>query len=236
VGVPGTRLRSALTLATIVAMVAVVGWPSAAAPGRAVGVITGVVTTKAPSRPPLRVTIDPEVCGSAVPDESVAVDAAGHLANAVITVGGVNAPAPAEILLTNEKCRFSPRVALLRPRGAVKMTSHDPVLHTMHAAATDGRAFFNVSLPVPKLTLSRPIDRAGLVRLTCSTHTFMRGFLHVTDELSAVSGADGEFRLEGVPTGPQVLRLWHETLTGAPVKVVVKDGAPTRVTIEFKSP
>ena len=78
------------------------------------------------------------------------------------------------------------------------MTSKDPVLHTMHAAAADGRAFFNISIPIPNITLSRPLDKAGLVTLSCSTHTWMRGYLFVTDELSAVTGADGKFQIDGV--------------------------------------
>ena len=182
--------------------------------------------------PPLRATIDPEVCGS-VPDESVVVDAAGHVANAVVTVAGVRAAAPAEVVLTNERCRFTPRVSLLRPNGTIRMTSRDPVLHTVHAAPDGGRALFNVSLPVPNLTLSKPVDRPGVVRLTCSTHTWMRGFLHVTEDLAAVSGADGTFRLTGVPAGRQTLRIWHETLGARDVTVDVAAGQTVTTTIEL---
>ena len=182
--------------------------------------------------PPLRATIDPEVCGS-VPDESVVVDAAGHVANAVVTVAGVRAPAPAEVVLTNERCRFAPRVSVLRPNGTIKMTSRDPVLHTVHAAPDGGRALFNVSLPVPNLTLSKPVDRPGVVRLTCSTHTWMRGFLHVTEDMAAVSGADGTFRLTGVPAGRQTLRIWHETLGARDVTVDVAAGQTATITIEL---
>ena len=183
---------------------------------------------------PLRATIDPEVCGS-VPDESVVVDAAGHVANAVVTVAGVRTPAPAEVVLTNERCRFSPRVSVLRPNGTIKMTSRDPVLHTVHAAPDGGRALFNVSLPIPNLTLSKPVDRPGLVRLTCSTHTWMRGFVHVAEDMAAVSGADGTFRFTGVPAGRQTLRIWHETLGARDVTVDVAAGQTAPITIELKA-
>jgi plastocyanin len=189
------------------------------------GTIVGVVTTKETARPAIRATIDPAICGSSLPDESVTVAAGGQLANVVVTVPGVKSSQPAEVAFANEKCRFVPRVGLMRPGGAVKMMSRDATLHTMHAAAADGRAFFNVSIPVQNVTLSRPVDRAGLVTLSCSTHTWMRGFVQVTEELSALSGADGRYRLEGVPAGKYQLRVWHETLkTTAPVTVVVKDG------------
>jgi hypothetical protein len=194
------------------------------APART-GTIAGTVTTREAERPPLRPTIDPAVCGSSLPDESLVRDAAGNLSHVVIVVPGIKASSPAEVQISNDRCRFVPHVALLRPGGALKMTSLDPVLHTMHAAASDGRVFFNISLPIPKMVTSRTLDRPGPVTLSCSTHTWMRGYLYVTDELAAVSGADGRFRLEGVPAGTHELRIWHESLKAAsPVKVTVKDG------------
>lgn len=198
----------------------------------AAGTIAGTITTTEPERPAVRATIDPNVCGATVPDESVTRDAAGHLANVVVIVAGAKAPAPSEVVVSNERCRFVPHVALLRPGGAVKMTSQDPVLHTMHAAGSDGRAFFNVSLPFPKMTLSRTLERPGPVALSCSTHTWMRGYLYVTDELAAVSGPDGRFRLDGVPAGTHELRIWHESLkVSTPVKVAVKDGETATIDV-----
>jgi len=235
VGIPRAGAIAAIT--AIAAFVLGAGEPRARSlrardPGvkPAGGTIVGVATTQEGARPPIRATIDPAVCGSSVPDESVMVAGGGHLANVVVSVPGVKASQPADVAFANEKCRFVPRVGLLRPGGAVKMMSKDATLHTMHAAAADGRAFFNVSIPVPNVTLSRPVDKAGLVTLSCSTHTWMRGFVHVTEELSAISGSDGRYRLEGVPAGKYQLRVWHEALkTAAPVTVVVKDGETVTV-------
>lgn len=214
-------------IATLAAAIAARPLPP---PDARLGVITGSVTTTVASPAPLRVGVDPEICGETIADESIVV-AGGRVANAVVTVAGVKAPAPAEVVITNQKCRFEPRVALLRPKGAIRMTSRDPVLHTMHAAAGGERAFFNVSLPIPDLTLSRSIDQRGVVQLTCSTHTWMRGYLHLTDELSAISGGDGQFRIEGVPAGAHILRIWHEALRSPEVKVNVVEGQTATVTV-----
>lgn len=220
-GVLGTGVVTALTLAIGS------GVPLERAVG---GTIVGIATTKETAPKPVRVTIDPGICGQSVPDDSIVVDTAGHLSNVVVTVPGIKAQHPAEAFFSNEKCRFVPHLAFMRPNGAVKMTSKDATLHTMHAAGEGGRAFFNVSIPVPNMTLSRPIDKAGVVTLSCSTHTWMRAFLFVSEELSASTGADGRYKLEGVPAGTYTLKVWHETLRiAAPVKVTVKDGETVTV-------
>jgi hypothetical protein len=58
----------------------------------------------------------------------------------------------------------------------------------------------------------------------------------VTEELAAVSGADGTFRLTGVPAGRQTLRIWHETLAAKPVTVDVVNGQTATVTVELTRP
>jgi plastocyanin len=197
----------------------------------AAGTIVGVVSTKEAGLKPIRVTIDPSACGQTLPDEAIVVDASGHVANAVVTISAVKGQPPSEVLVANDKCRFVPRVSIVKPGGAIKMTSRDPMLHTMHAAAADGKAFFNLSLPIPNMTLSRSIDKPGVVTLSCSTHTWMRGYLHVTDSLAEVSGPGGRFQLDNVPAGTHELRIWHETLKAAPMKVTVKDGETVTVDV-----
>jgi len=200
------------------------------------GSIVGVVTTKAPGPRPVRVTIDQRVCGNELQDESLVVDAAGHLANAVVTLVGVKARGgnAAASGVINEKCRFSPHVQIVRPNAVITTSSSDPILHTTNAQTETGRSLFNVAVPVPGIRINKPLTSAGVVRLNCNTHPWMKGWVIVTDETAAVSAADGTFTLPEVPAGKYEVRVWHEGLKGAPQTVVVTAGAQAKVSFELR--
>jgi plastocyanin len=198
------------------------------------GSVTGTITTAAKGVAPIRVTIDQKVCGNELPDEAIVVDAQGRLANAVVILTGVKRPAPADVVVSNEKCRFTPRVQIVAPKTTVKTTSKDAVLHTTNAQLESGRTLFNVALPIPGITVTKPLAGTGNVRLSCNTHPWMRGWMVVTDEAAAVTGADGRFTIDNVPPGTYELRVWHETLKGAPQKVTVSSGKASDVVMAMK--
>ena len=198
------------------------------------GSITGTITTTAKGMAPVRVTIDQKVCGDQLPDEAIVVDAQGRLANAVVVVTGVKRRHPAEPIVVNEKCRFMPRVQLIGPQASVKTTSKDRILHTTNAQLENGRTLFNVALPIPGITITKAIAPGGNVRLSCNTHPWMRGWMVVTSEAAAVSGADGRFTIDNVPPGTYELRVWHEALKGGAQKVSVSAGKPTDVSFQLK--
>jgi len=125
-------------------------------------------------------------------------------------------------------------VQLARPNAAIRTTSKDPVLHTTQAQLENGRTLFNVALPVPGINVSKPVGPAGTVRLSCNTHPWMRGWVVVTDDAAAISGVDGKFSIDNVPPGTYELRVWHESLKGAPQRVTVVAGKPTNISISLK--
>jgi hypothetical protein len=209
------------------------------------GSINGTITTSAKGLAPVRVTIDQKVCGQELPDEAIVVGAQGHLANAVVILTGLRPfdsltlaqgrrAASAETTVMNEKCRFAPRVQIVRPNSNVRTTSTDPVLHTTNAQLENGRTIFNVALPIPGINVRKAIGGAGTVRLGCNTHPWMRGWMVVTDEAAAVTGADGRFSLDNIPAGTYQLRVWHEILKSAPQKVTVTAGKPTELSLRMQ--
>ena len=199
------------------------------------GSVTGTITTTAKGLAPVRVTIDQKVCGAELPDHAIVVDAQGRLANAVVILTGVKRAAAAETTVTNDKCAFAPRVQIVRSKANVKTTSKDPLLHTTNAQLGNGRTLFNVALPIAGITITKSIgNAAGNVRLSCNTHPWMRGWLVVTDEAAAITGADGRFSIDNVPPGTYELRIWHESLKSAPQKITVTAGKPADLNIQMK--
>lgn len=226
-GIPGSGTRTSIVVAALlscsIAPPAVVAQTS--------GTITGVVTTKAVAPKPLRVTMDQRVCGNELPDEAVVVAGPGLLANAVVTLVGVKGGAVTPMGIMNEKCRFSPRVQIVRSNATITTSSKDPILHTTNAITEAGKTLFNVAVPIPGIKINRQLAASGLVRLVCNTHPWMRGYVIVTDDMAEITGADGKFTLSNVPSGTYELRIWHETLKGAPQKITV--AAPQTATVSF---
>jgi plastocyanin len=224
-------MRRLLTLGIVAACAAA----QVVAGAQGSGSVSGVVTAAGKPLAPIRVTFDQKVCGNELPDEAVLLDAQGHLANAVVILTGVKASAAAgDTSVVNEKCRFSPRVQIARPNANVRTTSKDPMLHTTNAVTEGGKTLFNVALPFPGINIAKPIGGAGVVRLTCNTHPWMRGVIVVTDEMAAVTGADGRFSLASVPPGTYELRVWHEMLKGAPRKITVVAGKSAEINFQLR--
>jgi hypothetical protein len=201
---------------------------------RAQGSITGTITTTARPAAPVRITIDQKICGNELADEAIAVDAQGHLANTVVIVTGLKRAVTTEPVVTNEKCRFAPRVQLARPNANVHITSKDPMLHTTQAQLLTGSTLFNVALPIAGINITKPIGAAGPLRLNCNIHQWMRGWIVVTEEAAAISGGDGRFSIDKVPPGNYEVRVWHESLKAAPQKVTVAGGKPTEVNLRLQ--
>jgi plastocyanin len=174
--------------------------------------------------------IDQAICGHQVADESLMVDQAGGVAHAVAILAGVTAGSSTGPAVVNHECRFVPHVQVAAPGAKLTVTSDDKTLHTTHAYAEDGRSLFNIAIPFPGLTITRPIERAKVVRLACDTHPWMRGFIVVTGERAVVTGSDGRFQFDEVPAGTYEIRVWHERLTSPAQKVSVTSGGTAEVT------
>jgi hypothetical protein len=108
------------------------------------------------------------------------------------------------------------------------------MLHTTQAQLPNGATLFNVALPIPGINITKPLGSSGPVRLNCNIHNWMRGWIVVTDEAAAISGADGRFTVDNVQPGTYELRVWHESLKGETRKITVTAGKATEVSFTLR--
>jgi plastocyanin len=169
-----------------------------------------------PDLEPLPVRAQRAACGDEQPSRALTVSARGGVADAVVSlvhVRGGRAFAPPETPLTLERrgCRFEPHVAIAGIGHPVRFTNADPMIHNVRGFLED-RTVIDLGLPTEGSTAEVTLESPGVIRLVCDAgHTWEQAWLHVFEHpYAAVTDAGGAFRLQDVPPGQYVLRVWHE--------------------------
>jgi len=212
--------RSGFCLAVLIASLCLLPGRSSAYEAITVsdgGTIKGkVVYTAAPPAPRRIVhTKDAEVCGSGARDvEQITIASDKVVQDAVVylkTVGRGKAwPAPPPpVVVRNHACEFTPHVQAVPVGVPVELVNGDPVFHNMQAFR-DKTGLFNLGLIKHSKKTWAGFDQPGIVRLECSAHGWMRGWLYVTDSpYYAITPKDGAFVIGDVPPGQYTLVAWH---------------------------
>ncbi len=191
------------------------------------GVLTGKITTSQPaSTEKLPVTQDGEVCGESVAAEFVLVKD-GNLQNAVVFLDGIEKGAPitkSKATLDQKGCVYTPHVQAMAKGSSVSVMNSDAVMHNTHAGTS-----FNFGMPAGTPPTPKSMRRPGLVPVNCDAgHTWMSAYIYVfSHPYFATTGADGTYKIEGVPDGAHKLTVWHEKLGTKTVDITVEGGEVT---------
>lgn len=200
------------------------------------GTLRGLVKVDmVPDTVMVAVEADQAVCGEQIEDQSTLVGSSGGVANVVIIVNGlqwINDPPPS--FINNRKCFFEPRVQVVKTRSQIEILSEDETLHSTHAYDDRQRTMFNVAIPFPGLNIQRPLRRPGVVRVECDSHSWMRGWIYVTDDVGTVSEMDGTFEILEIPPGTYDLTIWHERYQEQIHSVVVTSGETTEINLTLQ--
>src|SRR5205085_10932427 len=106
---------------------------------------------------------------------------------------------------------FIPHVMAVQVGTQVQFPNHDTVFHNVFSYR-EGKRFDLGLYPVGKTRIVT-FDRPGLVRIFCNIHSNMSAFLWVLENsYFAVTDRSGQFRIDDVPAGERVVRVWHERL------------------------
>jgi len=203
------------------------------------GKVTGKVTLTglAPKLAPLPVTRDMKTCGTTKPDESLEVSQGGGVKNAVLWIAdGPKAAKDAsksKVTLDQKQCEYAPHVLAMPAGGTLQIVNGDKLFHNVHARDGD-RTVFNYAMPVPNHVIPKPLKEAGVLRITCDVHPWMRAWVHVlATSAFAVTDDSGGYTISGVPPGKHTLKLWHERLGEKEQQVNVPAGGAATADLQL---
>jgi hypothetical protein len=203
------------------------------AQGASSGTIVGRVTLNGTPPPPKTISVnkDSAVCGREKKLADVAVGPQHGLADAVVSVPDAKGTLPAsKAVLDQNGCEFHPDVLVMRP-GELDILNSDGVLHNIHSFSRVN-APFNKAQPKFRKVLTEEIERPEVIKLQCDVHSWMHGWLFVTDHPAVVTNANGAFKLD-VPPGRHTVQVWHPVLGTQSKDVDVKPGQTTELALEL---
>ena len=209
------------------------------------GWITGRIAYVGPraERKEIMPTVDAPVCGlhGMIPSDELVVSSAGGLQYAVVRLTNIAAGRPASdippTLLVQKGCMFEPHVFAVAVGTTVKERNTDAVLHNVHThSARNPSVNFAHPPSVPELPLAS-FTAPESVRVTCDVHSWMSAWIWVSRHpYIAVTGADGIYRIAGIPPGQYRLEVWHESQGKSSCDVTVTAGKETRIDLSLPAP
>jgi len=163
----------------------------------------------------------------------------GRLANVYVYIKagleGKNFAIPADPVTLGQKgCRYDPHVLALMAGQTLRVLNDDPTMHNVHAQPNaSGNQQWNMS-QMPK---GAPIETTFhnpevMMPFKCNQHPWMKAYVNVAaSPFYAVSDAQGEFAIKGLPPGEYTVTAVHEALGEQTQKVTV--GATESKTVDF---
>jgi len=127
---------------------------------------------------------------------------------------------------------FMPSAITIRTGTVVRFPNADPFFHNVFSYARNAR--FDLGRYPEGESREVAFHQAGIARVFCEVHEFMRAVVLVTDHpFHAVVAHDGSFRIEGVPPGDHTLIAYHPDGGSIERTVVVRGGERVRVDLDL---
>ncbi len=133
----------------------------------------------------------------------------------ITAVAGSEAPSlPASVPSSNPRLvqknkSFAPHILVVPAGSMVEFPNHDPFFHNVFSLFEGKR--FDLGLYEAGTSRMVRFDRPGISYIFCNIHPEMSAVvITLTTTLYAISNADGQLSLPGVPYGRYVLHIWSE--------------------------
>jgi len=147
-------------------------------------------------------------------------------------------PVPVEpITLTQEGCMYDPHVIGIMVGQPLQILNPDGTLHNVHALSKINPEF-NLAMPKFRRETTKTFGEAEFMfPIKCDVHPWMSGWIAVMDHpYFDITGEDGEFRIESVPSGTFTVEAWHEKLGTLTESTLVSPGGESKINFTFSKP
>ncbi len=190
--------------------------------------------------PALSVAVDAWACApdGVLEDPRLRIGSDRGVADVVVRIAGADgAPrraADGEVVLDQKGCVFRPHVVIVAPGQDLVVRNSDPVLHNFRTLARKNRTINRAQVKgkEDRLRFSEP----EIIPVECDVHYWMSAVVVVAEDAwTAVTAADGTFRLPDVPPGAYDVELWHQRLGTQTLHVEVGESGG-RVDFEWPAP
>ncbi len=172
-----------------------------------------------------------------VPGEEYVVAEDGGVQWAFVYVTNVDKKydATGEAVLDQSGCMYKPHVLGVMVGQTVKIKNSDKILHNIHGLPTANKEF-NMGQPKEGQVDEVKFTTAEMaMKIKCDVHPWMGAWAHVmTHPFFATSGADGSFKISGLPAGKYKIAVWHESFEGAKEAEVEVDGKGPKADVNFE--
>ena len=186
-----------------------------------------------PENEVIRISEDLDYCGSTQESDVYLVDKS-RVKNAVVWLDGIDRGNDTIIGTVNvaiDKCRIKPRVSVGFVGGGFVFYNSDEILHTVQMKMglayqkdvsdrplAEGATIYNIALPMKGISVRKPIKRwhrlsqyTGYIRVRSNTHPWMSSYVFVFNHpYGGVTDRNGALKLDDVPSGEYLLKVWHE--------------------------
>lgn len=197
------------------------------------GTITGTVKIAgdAPETIMLKADKDQATCGHEdIPSEVLIVSGDSAIKNVVVSIANISKGKKfggGTASIDQKGCVFIPHVAMAAPGSTVNLFNSDDVMHNLHSWSMKNTAF-NEGV-TGKGKLQKTFEFPEIIKITCDVHKWMTAWLIVQDNpYYAITGADGKFKLEGVPAGTYTVQAWQESIGKITQEVTVSAGGEAK--------
>jgi plastocyanin len=157
------------------------------------------------------------------------VSGKGALANVYVYIKegleGQNFEVPASPVILDQKgCRYEPHVLALMAGQTLRVLNDDPTMHNVHAQPN---APSNPQWNMSQMPKGAPIEKTFhdpevMMPIKCNQHPWMKAYVNVAaNPFYAVSDANGNFEIKGLPPGQYTIAAAHEALGEQTQKITV---------------